>query len=414
MTRTLYWTAITLALAAGAVGFENSVAAQEAADATAEADASAETESQASEASSSEESTTSETPSEQSESTATTQGSANGEIDTSSQSTGPSLPPPANQTEEQSDSAQGESQERSLIEHRQSTERDASATGRTSAEVDASAQGRSDVDLQRRGDAEMRARDDRSRDNRSGIRFRAGRDRSLTIDTIERNSVFYDSGLRRGDVVISIGNRPVRSDVEFVEYVTVHRGHRVPVVVLRDGRRETVYITYRDDVAAVERPHVYLEQVPAGSRPYFGVVFDGRVRDAAIVQSVHPDSPADHAGLQSGDEIIALNGERVYSYQDAIDMIRSTRPGEKIDIDFSRRLDNRTQAVIDSQPGGPMRTATNAPSVEAEAEIIPVPAYGDRSIETRRGDAGRDADVRDDEGADDRRLFNRGLLRRRN
>jgi S1-C subfamily serine protease len=224
-----------------------------------------------------------------------------------------------------------------------------------------------------------------------GIHFGVATGRGLTIDTIEHNSVFFDSGLRRGDVIISIHGRPIRSEVEFVEFVHQHPGERVPVVILRDGREETVYITYEDDMVATDQRDVYRQPAAAGSRPYLGVTFEGRIRDAAVVRAVAPDSPAAQAGLQPGDFIVALNGERVMSYQDAIAMIQSTRPGEELDIDFSRRVDQQTRVVLGGRPGETLRTATHPPEVRVEREVAPVPepALRDRDVDIHL-DADRD------------------------
>ena len=131
------------------------------------------------------------------------------------------------------------------------------------------------------------------RDVNIGIHFGVPTGRGLVIDTIDRNSVFFDSGLRRGDVLISLHGRPVRSEAEFVRWVHTHPGQRIPVVVLRDGRQETVYITY--DQSMMPQDHqVYRPVQPpvAGSQPFLGVMFDPQVFDAAIVRSVTSRQPS--------------------------------------------------------------------------------------------------------------------------
>jgi S1-C subfamily serine protease len=238
-------------------------------------------------------------------------------------------------------------------------------------------------------------RSDRTRDHRSpdadiGIRFGVATGRGLAIATIDHNGAFFHSGLRRGDVIISIDGRPIRSEVEFTQFVHHHPGQRVPLVILRDGREQTVYITYERDAVATVQPYDD-RQASAGSRPYLGVTFEGRIRDAAVVRAVAPNSPAEQAGLRAGDEIVALNGQRVMSFQDAIAIIQSTRPGEELDIDFSRRTDDRTRARLSGRPGEVLRTATYPPDIRVERDVPPVPepAWRDRDVDTRL-DAERD------------------------
>jgi membrane-associated protease RseP (regulator of RpoE activity) len=97
------------------------------------------------------------------------------------------------------------------------------------------------------------------------------------------------------------------------------------------------------------------EEMPGGAayRARLGITLDPRYR-AAVVRSVAPGSPAEHAGLQPGDTIEALNARRVDSYQDVQQFIDGMRPGDIVDIDFSRRITGRTQAVLEgAAPAGP-------------------------------------------------------------
>src|SRR5207249_362804 len=49
---------------------------------------------------------------------------------------------------------------------------------------------------------------------------------------------------------------------------------------------------------------------------FLGVVFDSRFPDAAVVSRVYANSPAEDAGLQPGDTITRINGQRIHSSQD--------------------------------------------------------------------------------------------------
>lgn len=188
----------------------------------------------------------------------------------------------------------------------------------------------------------------RGRDYRRGVEFGRASDRGLTISNVERNSLYYDSGIRQNDVIISVDGRPVRNDRDF--YGFARPGARVPVLILRDGRQETVYITSDQNRDQSSRESNSYEQ-SSGSQAYLGVRFEGRVRDGAVVSSVIPDSPADEAGLQRGDEIVAINGREVQSPQEVTRLVSSMQPGNTIDIDFSRRIDERTQAVLQGREG---------------------------------------------------------------
>ena len=93
----------------------------------------------------------------------------------------------------------------------------------------------------------MRDRD-WQRDNwQSEIRFGEPTQDGLTISRVEQGSHYYRSGLRDGDVIISYNGQPLRNQDEFGRWANDRSSERVPVIVLRDGRRETVYIQYEND-----------------------------------------------------------------------------------------------------------------------------------------------------------------------
>jgi hypothetical protein len=95
-------------------------------------------------------------------------------------------------------------------------------------------------------------------------------------------------------------------------------------------------------------------------RPYLGITFDPEYADEAVVRSVVPRGPAEHAGIQPGDTIDAINDRTVSSYRDAYAIVDALRPGEIIDIDFSRRVSGRTQAVLGGDPTQAANPATTS------------------------------------------------------
>jgi Do/DeqQ family serine protease len=69
----------------------------------------------------------------------------------------------------------------------------------------------------------------------------------------------------------------------------------------------------------------------------------------AIVSSVEPGGPAEHAGVKQGDVIVAINGEKVADSNALKNRIASARPGTKIDVDVVRDGRKQTlQATVDT------------------------------------------------------------------
>jgi S1-C subfamily serine protease len=69
------------------------------------------------------------------------------------------------------------------------------------------------------------------------------------------------------------------------------------------------------------------------------------------VGTVLESSPGQRAGLQSGDEIVAYNGQRVFSYGDLSEQTMSTQAGQSVVIDIVRD-GVPMQVVVDSGPIG--------------------------------------------------------------
>jgi C-terminal processing protease CtpA/Prc len=237
---------------------------------------------------------------------------------------------------------------------------------------------RTDSRDQGRGDANRQSRDNLQTDMQRGIRFdRSGR--SLAIRDVERDSFFFRSGFRSGDVIVSINNRPIRDEDDFRRFLVVRSGQRVPVVVLRNGVRDTVYLEPSQGLAPQDQAYDN-RQPQAGGQAVLGVTFDPRAR-AAVVRSVTPGGPAEQAGLQPGDVIVGLNREPVRTDRDVISIVRSMQPGDRLTISFERQLE--TEAILGGQPGEPVHTAAYPPDVQSDQQSTAPPQDRRTDIDRR-------------------------------
>ncbi|RME32293.1 MAG: PDZ domain-containing protein [Thermoflexia bacterium] len=82
-------------------------------------------------------------------------------------------------------------------------------------------------------------------------------------------------------------------------------------------------------------PELELTPPPEGERPYLGIRYISRPRGAEI-QEVIPGSPAAEAGLQVGDIIRAVNGERVTAARPLAEILASYRPGDRVTLTVER------------------------------------------------------------------------------
>ena len=99
------------------------------------------------------------------------------------------------------------------------------------------------------------------------------------------------------------------------------------------------------------------------ARAYLGVVTqtvtdDIRARlglsatGGALVVDVEPGSPADGAGIRLGDVVTAVGGERIASSDGLGTAVRRHKPGDRVEVTFTRGSASRTVAVTLAQTSG--------------------------------------------------------------
>lgn len=87
-------------------------------------------------------------------------------------------------------------------------------------------------------------------------------------------------------------------------------------------------------------------------RALLGVTLGETPQGAVNIQRVTPDSPADIAGMQRGDEILAVNGRQVYSYRDVTRVVAAHLPNDTLELAIGRN--GRVRQVAAVLAAGPL------------------------------------------------------------
>jgi hypothetical protein len=247
-------------------------------------------------------------------------------------------------------------------------------------------------------------------DQRLGLQFAPTArtiDQGLAISTIQPNSVFYNSGLRQGDVLVSVDNRPFTNRAEFVRLITSYQQDRIPLVVLRNGQRQTIYFS---------RPADFVIHDHQSSEALLGVSFDSSRGGAAVVRAVTPDSPAEHIGLMTGDVITGINGRPILAAHEVAEAIDSMHPGQEVTIDYSRnQLKLRAETFLAARTEPHRHRVGYAPQPSVEPVPLPTPVGPPviredttyRAQPTSPGDPDGDGLRLDGDGRIPRRALNR-------
>jgi putative serine protease PepD len=92
-----------------------------------------------------------------------------------------------------------------------------------------------------------------------------------------------------------------------------------------------------------------LPQLKAGhaiTRPYLGVsTGDANTGTGAVVGAVVAGGPSDHAGLRTGDRIVAIGDHTIAKSTDVVSAVSALRPGEQVAVRVRRGGSERTVTV---------------------------------------------------------------------
>jgi serine protease Do len=135
---------------------------------------------------------------------------------------------------------------------------------------------------------------------------------------ISDGSPAQKSAIKAGDIIASVGGKPVKGGHELIREILAHDvGQQIQLEIVRDGKH------YGTNVVLAARPEAAVAAVPAQQAlmPQSGMGL--AVRDlapqqaaqmglspkaVAVVTTVQPGSAADRAGIKSGDVVAEADG----------------------------------------------------------------------------------------------------------
>ncbi|HEX8559931.1 MAG TPA: RIP metalloprotease RseP [Pyrinomonadaceae bacterium] len=174
---------------------------------------------------------------------------------------------------------------------------------------------------------------------------------SPVVSQVEQGGAAEAAGLRPGDRIVSFDNEENPTWRWMNVVATVKRTQAIPFVVERDGQR--VPLAIRPTVVQ-ESGHEIGE---LNFRPDLGV-------QPVVVGEVQENSPAQKAGVQAGDRIVALDAEPARNTAQVIEYIKKhpgvmrvtvERGGERVELTTpEQRLAGNTIGAVLQSPQGPL------------------------------------------------------------
>ena len=155
----------------------------------------------------------------------------------------------------------------------------------------------------------------------------------IVIASVTADGPAAEAGVVRGDILLQVEGETVDNCIELIDLVNEREpGDEVELTVLHGDDERTLTAVLIEHGG---RP--YLGLVPCGCRvvPKPTVVINtwGPV---AVIIDVESDSPADLAGLEAGDIIVAVDEEELSTEKSLADAIIAHKPGDMLTLEVNR------------------------------------------------------------------------------
>jgi serine protease Do len=217
-------------------------------------------------------------------------------------------------------------------------------------------------------------------------------ERGVLLERIVPDSPAAKAGLKDNDVITEINGQRVEGAAQFRRMIhEIPAGRSVQFTVWRDGKAQSIGVTLGKSedhgnmwfktaprAFSFQLPNIEMPEVApmpdmdmgaygvlAGSRPrlgidaedlsgQFGAYFGAPDGEGVLVREVNSGSPAEKAGVKSGDVITSLNSERIRSLGDLREKLAGKRDEKTVKLGVLR---NKSEVSITVElPPPPSKT----------------------------------------------------------
>ena len=193
-------------------------------------------------------------------------------------------------------------------------------------------------------------------------KYHLERGEGVLITMVEDDSPADYADLERGDIILAVDGKPVRSPSQLRRIIGKHKpGDRITLEVIHDGRRKKLEVRLGKLSRKRRESEIIILREPRWRRGWFflrpetpclGVQMQELNEDLAryfkvepyagvLIAEVEEDSPAEEAGLKAGDILTAIDGEDVEAPEDVFDLLSEYEPGDEVELSvlrFGKRL----------------------------------------------------------------------------
>jgi regulator of sigma E protease len=190
-------------------------------------------------------------------------------------------------------------------------------------------------------------------------------DRPAVVGAVQTGSPAEKAGILPGDTITRVGTTEIR-DWEHLDMAVASRPEReVDVVVVRNGQEQ--HLKVRPD----------LTELRTRSNAKFEVGTIGVLPDVyPSVSSFVAGKPAESSGLKVGDEILAIDGERMVFGSQVVEAISKKSGDQPIEFRVRRDGSDQTIVVTPYKEGGQARVGMYMKDASRSYKPNPIEAVG--------------------------------------
>ncbi|MFM2096467.1 MAG: hypothetical protein RIS70_3591 [Planctomycetota bacterium] len=165
----------------------------------------------------------------------------------------------------------------------------------------------------------------------------------MRVIEVQKGSQAERAGFQVDDIVTAINDRRVGSVEEIAEAMrpAARKAGPLKFDLLRDGDPKQIFVTPPPAPRTSPPP----QQVPVIERPALGITvapvtddlrakYGFPVRRGAVISAIRPGGSATRYGLPIGGVIIAVDGRKIETPQDLIDLVRRQQVGQEVELTY--------------------------------------------------------------------------------
>lgn len=183
----------------------------------------------------------------------------------------------------------------------------------------------------------------------------------VVITSIEEDSPADKGGLMEDDVIQQVNDVKITRSSTLTRVIRkIAPGEKAKIAIIRDGKEKNITVTIArlksSSYSFSVSPGKNLFSWYGGGRAYLGVqlhqlnkdlasYFGAKEDEGALILAVEEDSPAEKAGLKSGDIITKIDNEKIADPEDVQQMISELEEDDEVKIEILRQNKRQTITV---------------------------------------------------------------------